>query len=209
MALLQVELVVRAEDVGVADHGVPGHAEPAEELAHLLDVELGPAAAEIVDMHFLRGVPFLFAPWLLARLIHHRAAEEDEMADLRVEAATQQQRVHDGIVRHMNVWRGHDVARPGGRGGRLDHYVEALKERTDGSSVAQIGLVPGHAGKVVGRPGEANGVDLEVGTARQGLHEIAADKAGGTADEDALTWHGVELRQWPDVAPLPLCAVGS
>ena len=98
---------------------------------------------------------------------------------------------------------------PGGGGGRLDHHIEPLEERTDGSGVAQIGLVPGHAGKVVGRPGEANGVDLEVGAARQSLHEIAADEAGGTADENALAWHGAELRQCPGVAALPFCAVGS
>ena len=40
VAPLQVELVVRAKHVGVADDGMLGHTQPAEELAHFLDIEL-------------------------------------------------------------------------------------------------------------------------------------------------------------------------
>src|SRR5579883_685677 len=95
MAAFQIELVVRSEDVGMPDDRMPRNSEPAEELAHLLDVDFGPARTEIAEVHLLRGVPLLLSPRCGSRLIHDRTAEKDEMTNLVIVAGAQKQRVHD------------------------------------------------------------------------------------------------------------------
>ena len=109
----------------------------------------------------------------------------------------------------MDVRRRDDVPRAGRGGGCLDHDIDALHKGPDGGGIAQIGLMPDDARKIVSRPSEPNGMDLEVAAARQALHEIAADEAGGSADENALTGHRSRVRQWPGVAPLPLYCSAS
>jgi len=200
MAALEIELVVRPEHVGVPDYRVLGHAESGEELAHLFDVELGPADAEVVDVHLLRHVPLLLAPRHLARLVHYRAAKEDEVPDLVVETSAQQQRVHDGVVRHVDIGRRHDVARSGGRGRGLDHDVDVLQQRIDLPCLTQIRLVPGHAMGGVSGPSEAHRMDLQVVAAAQRLDEVSPDEAGSPAHQDARALH-----PWP----LPFWSVGS
>src|SRR6185312_9295458 len=183
MASLEIELVVRPIDVRMADYGVARSTKAGVKLAHLLDIDLGPAAGEVARLHRQIGVPSVFVERRVAGVKHHRTAEEDEMPDLRLVSGPQQQRIHHGVIGRVDVGLGHNLlgARCGRR--RLDDYVHPGDEALDFAGVAQISLVPLDRIRAEGRTPMPYCVEFDIGSLGQMLDEIAADEARRPADQ--------------------------
>jgi len=100
--------------------------------------------AKITRVQRFVGIKIRFFKRLIARWIHHRAAEKYHMLHLRFKGGAKQQRIHHRVI-GMDKGARHDILGARRSRRRLNNNIHTLEQFFDRLLIAQIGFVPGYA----------------------------------------------------------------